>query len=147
MLRSPFIALLCCSLAAGFALADPPTDPKARAVYDHDREWLSHYPASFVATNIRGRGVEYAERRQAALDLVREQRDFGVVSELMDALRQNSFLSGQICDILGDWKAKRALPLLKEVAHDKKRSDEVRDKAGQAVEKISTAPEDKPPVY
>jgi hypothetical protein len=127
--------------------ADPPTDPKALAIYNHDKEWLSHFPPPFVATNIRGQGMEYAERRQAALDLVREQRDFGVVSELMDALQKNSFLSGEICDILAEWKSKRALPLLKTVQSDDQRSKEVRDKAGKALAAIEGAVPDQPPVY
>ncbi len=134
-------------LLTGPAFADPPTNTQARAIYDHDKEWLSHFPSSFVATNIRGQGMEYAERRQAALDLVRQQRDFGVVSELMDALKQNSFLSGQICDLLDEWKAKRALRLLKEVSEDHRRSKEVRDKARQAASSIAAAPIDHPPVY
>jgi hypothetical protein len=134
--RWTLLSLLVPSLLWG----EPPQDPKARAIYDHDKEWLSHFPPPFVATNIRGEGTQYAERRQAALDLVRQQRDFGVVSELMDALENDSFLSGQICEILGDWKAPRALPLLKQVADDKKRSKEVREKAKQAVDAITTAP-------
>src|SRR5579863_5353251 len=127
--------------------ADPPTDPAARKIYDHDKEWLSHFPPPFVATNIRGEGMEYAERREAALDLVRQQRDFGVVSELMDALEKNSFLSGEICDILGEWKAKRAIPLLKTVQNDDKRPKDVRDKAAAALAEIQNAKPDKPPVY
>src|SRR5579872_5030326 len=127
--------------------ADPPTDPAARKIYDHDKEWLSHFPAPFVATNIRGEGMEYAERRMAALDLVRQQRDFGVVSELMDALEKKSFLSGQICDILGEWKAKRAVPLLTAVQKDSERPQEVRDKAAKALADIQGAKPDHPPVY
>lgn len=127
--------------------ANPPADAKARAIYDHDKEWLSHFPAPFVASNIRGHGMEYAERRQAALDLVRQQRDFGVVSELTDALRENSFLSAEIIDILVDWKAKRALPVLKEVAKDANREKAVRDKARDAYDEISAAQPDRPPVY
>src|ERR1039457_6899137 len=96
-------------------LAAPPPDPKARAIYDHDKEWLKTFPASFIATNIRGEGLQYAERREAALDLLREKRDFGSVSELMDELSRDSFLSADICDVLGEWHSRRALPLLKEV--------------------------------
>jgi len=127
--------------------ADPPTDPKAKAIYDHDKEWLSHFPPPFVATNIRGGGLQYAERREAALDLVRQQRDFGVVSELMDALEKNSFLSGEICDILGEWKARRAIPLLQTVQSDDKRPKDIRDKAAAALTEIQSAKPDHPPVY
>lgn len=139
------LALLC---AAPISLwAEPPTDPKARKIYDHDKEWLSKFPPPFVATNIRGQGMQYAERRQAALDLVKQQRDFGVVSELMLALKDNSFLSVQIIEILEDWKAKRALPLLKEISADAARPEDVRAKAVQAIATISNAKPDKPPVY
>src|SRR5690348_9776825 len=97
-LSSPIVAACILSLSVLSLLADAPADPKAKALYDHDKEWLSHFPPPFVAANIRGQGLQYAERRQAALDLVRQQRDFGVVSELMQALKEKSFLSGQICD-------------------------------------------------
>lgn len=128
-------------------LAEPPTEPAARKIYDHDKEWLSHFPAPFVATNIRGKGRDYAERRQAALDLVRQQRDFGVVTELMNAIQDNSFLSDQIIDILVEWKAKRAIPLLNQVAEDSSRSEELRKKAKDAALVISGAQPEKPPVY
>jgi hypothetical protein len=91
--------------------------------------------------------MQYAERRQAALDLVRQQRDFGVVSELMQALVEKSFLSGQICDILGEWKSKRAIPLLKEVKEDPKRPAEVRKKCGLALDAITSAKPEPPPAY
>src|SRR4051812_36697276 len=113
--RRALFLLSALSLLPCLIRAEAPTDPAAKKVYDHDKEWLSHFPPPFVATNIRGEGLQYAERRQAALDLVREQRDFGVVSELMHALEDKSFLSDQIIDILVDWKARRALPLLKKV--------------------------------
>jgi len=128
-------------------MADPPADPKAKAIYDHDYEWLSHFPPPFVATNIRGEGNQYAERRMAALDLVRKQRDFGVVSELMDALERKSFLSGDICDILGEWKARRAIPLLKTVQNDKDRPKEVREKAAAALTEIQNDKPVPPPTY
>ena len=127
--------------------AEPPTDPQERKIYDHDKEWLSHAPSSIVATNIRGQGLQYKERRQAALDLVRQQRDFGVVSELMQALEEKSFLSDQIIDILQDWKAKRSIPLLKKIASDNSRDKAIRDKASEAVKIIGGAQPDHPPVY
>ena len=127
--------------------ADPPTDPAARKIYDHDKEWLSHFPPPFVATNIRGEGIQYAERRMAALDLVRQQRDFGVVSELLDALESKSFLSGEICDILGEWKAKRAIPLLNTVQNDNDRPKEVREKAAAALTEIQNDKPVPPPTY
>jgi hypothetical protein len=133
--------------AASVVRADPPTDPKARKIYDHDKEWLSHFPSSFVATNIRGEGMSYPERRMAALDLVRQQRDFGVVSELMDELNKKSFLSPQICDILGEWKARRALPLLKLIAADSTREKDVRDHAKKAADAIEGAASDHPPTF
>jgi hypothetical protein len=145
-MRRLLFAFLLCSLTSVLQ-ADPPTDPKARKIYDHDKEWLSHFPSSFVATNIRGEGNSYAERRMAALDLVRQQRDFGVVSELMDELNKNSFLSGEICDILGEWKARRALPLLKQIAADASRAKEVREKAKKAADAIEGAPTDHPPSF
>ena len=135
-------------LSVAVAFGDPPTDPKARQIYDHDKEWLSHYPSAFVATNIRGTGTDYAERRTAALDLVRQQRDFGVVSELIDELDRNSFLSGEICDILGEWKARRALPTLKQVAADSTRPKEVVEKAHLAIVAIeATSTADQPPTF
>jgi hypothetical protein len=134
-------------LLATIARAEPPSDPAARKIYDHNREWLKKFPPSFVATNVRGEGMAYAERRQAALDLVREQRDFGVVSELMNELDKGSFLSGQICDILGEWKSRRALPLLKKIQDDPKRDKTVREKAKQAYAAITNAPVDRPPTF
>jgi hypothetical protein len=134
-------------MIATFAWADPPTNARDLAEYTHDKEWLSHYPASFVATNIRGDGMQYAARRQAALDLVKTQRDFGVVSELTAALNQKSFLSDQICDLLGDWKAKRALPDVQAAAKDASRDKAVRDKCALAATAIDTAKPDRPPVF
>src|SRR4051812_21052081 len=106
--------LTVCLAAAAPAIA--PTNPQSKKIYDHDYEWLSHFPASFIVTNIRGaHDRQYAERRQAALDLVREKRDLATVPDLMDELQRKSFLSGDICEILGEWHAKKALPLLSEV--------------------------------
>lgn len=134
-------------LCASLAWAEPPQDPAALKIYDHNKKWLAHSPPAFVAANIRGRGNEYAERRQAALDLVQEQRDFGVVSELMQALEENSFLSGQIIDILTDWKAKRALPLLRQISADAKRDAAIREKARLAAIQIAKTKPDQPPRY
>ncbi len=114
----------------------PPADPKARKLYDHDKEWLSHSPNSFIVTNIRGEGLQYAERRQAALDLVRERTDQTTVPELMSELERKSFLSDQICEILGEWKVRQALPLLKKVENDSKRPKAVREKARWAIKEI-----------
>ena len=139
LVAAGLLLFMVCSLLK----ADPPTDPKARAIYDHDKEWLSHFPPPFVATNIRGQGLQYADRRQAALDLVRQQRDFGVVSELMQEIDNDSFLSGQICDILGEWKARRAIPLLKTIQSDSKRPKEVREKAAKALQDIQNAKPEK----
>ncbi len=145
-LRKSLCALALFGLALS-AQAEPPKDPAARKVYDHNKEWLSHFPSPFVAANIRGKGMQYAERRQAALDLVRQQRDFGVVSELMQSLEEKSFLSADIIDILAEWKARRALPLLKKIADDSTRSADIRTKASQASAIISGAKPEKPPVY
>jgi hypothetical protein len=142
--RSALFVLLA---AATVAQAEPPTDPKARKIYDHNYNWLKKSPPPFVATNIRGQGMAYAERRQAALDLVREQRDFGVVSELMNELDKGSFLSGQIIDILVEWKARRSLPLLKKIADDPKRDKEIREKARAGHDLIANAPLDRPPTF
>ena len=134
-------------LSAAPASAKPPQDPEARKIYEHNKEWLKKFPASFVATNIRGQGRQYAERRMAALDVVREQRDFGVVSELIQALKENSFLSSEIIDLLTEWKARRAIPVLKEIANDSKREQALREQARKAAETIAAAPIDAPPVY
>ena len=132
------LVLLClCTAAAGWAAAAAPADPKAKKLYDHDYEWLSHFSASFITTNIRGENDrQYPERRQAALDLLREKHDLTTVPELMDELQRKSFLSGDICDILGEWKTRKALPLLRETAADPKRPKEVREKATKAIEAI-----------
>ncbi len=136
------IAVLTIFSIAAFTHAEAPADPKSKAIYDHDKEWLSHFPPSFVATNIRGHGRDYAERRIAALDLVRQQRDFGVVSELIQELDNGNFLSPEICDLLGEWKAKRAIPRLKAVQSDPKRPKEVRDHAAKALIAIQNAKPD-----
>src|SRR5579872_2223334 len=88
------------------APAEPPVDPQARKIYDHDKEWLSHFPTQFIVTNIRGQDRQYAERRMAALDLVREKHDQSAIPELLGELKTGSFLSADICDILGEWKTK-----------------------------------------
>jgi hypothetical protein len=139
-------------MCASWALAAAPSDPKAKKLYDHDYEWLSHFPANFITTNIRGENdTQYPERRQAALDLLREKHDLTSVPEMMDELKRASFLSGDICDILGDWHAKKALPLLSEVAADNKRHKEVREKAKKAIYAIKKpvveSPEPSRPAY
>jgi len=141
------VLVIACSFCTARVFANPPADPKALQEYNHDKEWLSHFPPSFVATNIRGDDLQYQWRRTAALDLVRQQRDFGVVYELMTALEKKSFLSGEICDILGEWKARRALPLLKQIENDPSRPQDVREKARAAVAAIEQTPSDHPPVY
>ncbi len=119
------------------SFGEPPTDPQARKTYDHDKEWLSHFPMQFIVTNIRGQGLQYAERRIAALDLVREKRDQSAVPELLGELKNNSFLSGEICDILGEWKIHQAVSTLQDVEKDTKRPKDVRKKARQALAKIA----------
>ena len=143
------IIFLALGLCAGWALSAPPSDPKAREIYDHDYKWLAGQQVNFIASNIRGANdKQYPERRQAALDLLKEKHDLTTVPELLDELQRGSFLSGDICDILGDWKAKKALPLLKEVSEDSKRPADVRDKATKAIAAIKSAPpEAAPPVY
>lgn len=123
-----------------WTLADPPKDPKARQIYDHDLGWLSHFPNAFIVTNIRGEGLQYAERRQAALDLIREKRDATAVPELVNELEIGSFLSGEICDVLGEWKSREAISMLETVVKDKKRSKDVRRKAQQALVAIRGKP-------
>lgn len=143
-------SLLIAALAAAFVLpvwADPPADPAARKLYDHNKEWLAKFPSAFVAANIRGQGMQYAERRQAALDLVRQQRDFSVVSELIQALEEKSFLSDQIIDLLADWKAKRALFTLETIKNDAGRDKVLRDKAAQAYDTIKKAKVEAPPKF
>lgn len=122
--------------APSFGHPTPPTDPKAKAIYDHDKEWLTHFPDSFIATNIRGEGLQYAERREAALDLVRERTIRLAIPELLEELRRGSFLSEEICGLLAEWKAKQAIPTLKEVQADRKRPKNVREKARLAIQKI-----------
>ena len=63
-------------------VAEPPKDPQARKTYDHDKEWLSHFPMQFIVTNIRGQDLQYAERRIAALDLVHEKHDQSAIPEM-----------------------------------------------------------------
>ena len=132
--RALFLVILLCS---GRIQAAAPADPKAKKIYDHDYEWLSRSPANFITTNIRGENdKQYPERRQAALDLLRERHDMTTVPEMMDELQRASFLSGDICDILGEWHTRKALALLNEVTADKKRPKEVREKAKKAIEAI-----------
>jgi uncharacterized iron-regulated protein len=116
--------------------AAPPEDPEKLKLYNHNKAWLAPQPGPFIATNIRGEGLQYAERRQAALDLVKEKRDFSVVSELMVELERGNFLSDQICDILGDWKARKAVPLLKKIQADPERPEIVRKRAEVALSKM-----------
>jgi len=131
-----FLLLFVC----GWAAAAAPENPEARKVYDHNYKWLSQFPTNFIVTNVRGENdSQYPERRQAALDLLRKQHDITTVPELMDELARRSFLSGDICDTLGEWRAKKALPLLREVSADKKRPRAVRHKAADAVKLISTS--------
>jgi hypothetical protein len=149
-LRNPFFVVLAVFLCVRGAAASPPSDPAARKIYDHDYQWLSTFPANFVSTNIRGENdQQYHERRQAALDLLHERHDITVVPELMDELQRKTFLSGDICDILGDWKTKKSLPLLKQVAHDPQRPKDVRDRANKAIELINTPDKEEshPPSY
>ena len=131
------------------AQAEPPTDPEARKIYDHDYKWLENAQINFIAANMRGANdSQYRERRQAALDIIRKKRDLTTVPELMDELQRGSFLSAEICEILGDWQAKKALPLLKDVAEDSKRPADVREKAKKAIAAIKSAPaESGPPKY
>lgn len=134
-------------LVPSFVRADYAADLRATAKYEHNKKWLANTASPFVASNIRGQELQYAERRQAALDIVKQQRDFGVVTELMHALEDKSFMSDQIIDILIDWKAKRALPLLKQVAQDSSRPKEIQEKARTAADLIARAKSDKPPVF
>jgi hypothetical protein len=123
------------------AWGDPPSEPEARKIYDHNYQWLSKQHSAFIAANMRGANDEqYRERRMAALDLIRTKRDLTTVPELLDELQRKSFLSGDICDILGEWKTKKAIPYLQEVAADSKRPPEVRQKAEKALSAIKSAP-------
>src|SRR3954470_19896455 len=117
MLNRFATAVLIFAGLATLAAAKPPTDPEAKKIYDHDYQWLAPQAAGFIATNIRGENdKQYTERRQAALDLLRIKQDRTTVPEMMDELEQKSFLSAEICQILGEWKARKAAPLLSEVA-------------------------------
>jgi len=129
--------------------AAPPADPAARKLYDHCRSWLINYPAGYIATNIRGaHDHQYVERRQAALDLLREKRDFGTVYDLMVELNNGGFLSESIIDLLVEWKSKRAIPLLNQIAQDKKRSKSLRAKAQSAAETlVASRPDARPQIY
>ena len=106
------LALLLSLIGSGAVMAAPPTSPKELELYHHCQDWLKNFPASYIATNIRGDGQQYAVRRQVALDMLRERRDFGTVYELMVNLDTGNFLSPQIIDILVEWKSRRAIPLL-----------------------------------
>jgi len=149
ILRRSLVIGLSSLWCASITLAEPPTNPEARKIYDHDYQWLENMQVNFIAANIRGADdTQYKERRQAALDLLRKKRDLTTVPELMDELQRGSFLSGEICDMLGEWHAKKALPLLKEVAEDSKRPKDVREKAKKAIVTINSAPvEAAPPQY
>lgn len=129
------------------AFAAPPTDPKDLALYNHCQEWLKNFPASYIATNIRGEGDQYAVRRQAALDMLRERRDFGTVYELMVDLDQGNILGTQIIDVLVEWKSRRAIPLLKQIADDKSRPRALREKARAAVATLSAVTPSAPPTF
>jgi hypothetical protein len=138
--RSLFLGL---SLIAASAPAwgDPPSDPEARKVYDHNYKWLSSAQPSFIAANMRGANdQQYRERRQAALDIIREKRDLTTVPELLAELERKTFLAGDICEILGEWKAKKAVPTLQDIAADPKLPADVRQKAEKALYLIKTAP-------
>jgi len=136
------------TLASAVVSAEPPTAPEARKLYDHCRGWLINFPASYVATNLRGADdKQYVERRMAALDLLREKRDFSTVYDLMVELNSNTFQSGPIIDLLVEWKSKRAVPLLRLVAEDRKRPKAIREKAAAAVTTIMAAKADAPPRY
>jgi hypothetical protein len=148
MNRIHTLLLLSLILIARTAFAKPPDDPAARKIYDHNYEWLSHFPPAFIANNIRGENdKQYPERRQAALDYLRQRRELAVVSELMDELKRGSFLSGDICDTLGEWQATKALPLLKEVGADPKRPADVRERAATAAKLIAKKPIEKAPSH
>jgi len=121
---------------SSFCFAEPPKDPKALAIYEHNKKWLSTYPGAFIVTNIRGKDLQYAERRQAALDLIRERRDRIAIPELTQALEENSFLSDQICTFFAEIKAKETIPILQQVANDKKRPKVVRQRAQEAITAI-----------
>jgi hypothetical protein len=130
---------------AGLSAATPPTDPKDLELYSHCQEWLKNFPSAYIATNVRGFGTEYAVRRQAALDMLRERRDFGTVYELMVDLDKGNILGDQIIDLLVEWKARRALPLLEQISVDKSRAKELREKARLAVAALNGAAPDAPP--
>jgi len=134
-------------LAASFIWAAPPTDPKDLALYTHCQDWLKNFPAAYIATNIRGEGLQYAVRRQAALDMLRQKRDFGTVYEMMVDLDKGNFLADQIIDVLVEWKARRAIPLLEQIAADKKRSKDLRNKAREAAAALGASKPDAPPVF
>lgn len=128
-------------------LAAPPADPKELKLYNHCREWLGGFPASYIATNIRGEGVQYKERRMAALDMVREKRDFGTVYDLMVEVDRGNFLAPQIIDILVEWKSRRAIPVLERVAADRRRPVALRKKAGDAAAALTAVKPDAPPTF
>ena len=145
-MRRLSLTLAVLSLASA-AFAAPPTNPKDLALYNHCQEWLKNFPASYIATNIRGEGDQYAVRRQAALDMLRERRDFGTVYELMVDLDQGNLLGPQIIDLLVEWKARRAIPLLQQIAGDKSRPRSLRNKARAAAATLSAVTLAAPPVF
>jgi len=148
-MRFLFLLSLCVTvIGLPSAQAAPPTAPEARKLYDHCRGWLINFPTSYIATNLRGANdKQYVERRLAALDLLREKRDFGTVYDLMVELNNGSFLDEPIIDLLVEWKSKRALPLLQRIADDRKRSKAVRQKATAAVETMKAIKAEAPPKF
>lgn len=115
----------------------------------HNYEWLKPAHTNFIAINMRGSSDDqYPERRQAAFDLLKEKHDLTVVPDLIDELRRGTFLSVQICEVLGEWTAKNAIPVLKDVSADSKRPADVRSAASKALEAITSAkPDPGPPSY
>ncbi len=132
-----------------YSFGAPPEDPEARKIYDHNYDWLKNAHVNFIGINMRGSSdTEYPERRQAAFDLLKEKHDLTVVPDLMDELKRGTFLSAQICELLGAWNTKKAVPLLKQVSADSKRPADVRTAAEKALFAIQSAkPDPGPPKY
>jgi hypothetical protein len=135
-------------LVAASLHAAPPTDPTEEQVYEHNKQWLSTFPPAFIATNIRGRKLEYKERRQAALDLLVEKNSRSEASALLVELKKNSFLSDQLCEVLGKWKYRKAIPVLTQIKNDSKRPADVRQAAEKALEEFTRTNDEEsgPPV-